>query len=86
MDNFGKMIFTVVFVNTLCKMNPSHTKHVVLTEGKAKVLYVRLVKALFGWVKSALLWYKIFIGTLERMGFELNPYDSCIANSTINGK
>ena len=65
-------------------MNPAHAKHVTI-EGGTKVLYVRVVKALYGCVKSALLWYELFSKTLVEMGFELNPYESCIANSMING-
>jgi hypothetical protein len=47
---------------------------------------VRLVKAIYGCVKSALLWYELFHGTLKEMGFVINPYDSCMANCTIEGK
>ena len=50
-----------------------------------KVLYVRLVKAIYGCVKSALLWYDLFNNTLNEMGFVLNPYDPCIANCIIDG-
>jgi hypothetical protein len=32
--------------------------------GGTKVLYVRLVKAIYGCVKSAFLWYHLFSGTL----------------------
>jgi hypothetical protein len=48
-------------------------------------LYLRLKKALYGCVKSALLWYDLFASTLKDMGFVLNPYDACIANRMING-
>ena len=44
------------------------------------------MKALYGCVVSALLWYELFSTTLEEMGFEINPYDMCVANKTINGK
>jgi hypothetical protein len=44
------------------------------------------LKALYGCVQSALLWYELFSSTLEAAGFELNPYDTCVANKTINGK
>jgi predicted Rdx family selenoprotein len=50
------------------------------------VLYVELLKALYGCIKSALLWYKLFTSTLVEMGFELNPYDACVANKMINEK
>jgi hypothetical protein len=43
------------------------------------------VKAIYGCVKSALLWYNLFKNTLEKMGFVINPYDPCIANCMIEG-
>jgi len=33
-----------------------------------------------------MLWYELFSSTLQDMGFELNPYDECVANKVINGK
>ncbi|KAI2490768.1 Reverse transcriptase (RNA-dependent DNA polymerase) [Fragilaria crotonensis] len=55
-------------------------------ENGAKVIYVRLIKALYGCVQSALLWYEMFHSYLEEIGFERNPYDPCVANKVINGK
>ena len=72
-------------VDILCDVNESYKK-IVTTENGKKVLYLKLLKALYGCVKSTLLWYEFFTGTLENMGFELNPYDPCVANKTINGK
>ena len=85
MDDYVIMKFTGDTVRILCEMNPEHRKYVVI-EGNTEVLYVRLVKALYGCVKSALLWYKLFSETLQKMGFVLNPYDPCIANCNINDK
>jgi hypothetical protein len=45
-----------------------------------------LEKAIYGCVTSALLWYQVYHGTLKEMGFELNPYDPCVANCVIGGK
>jgi hypothetical protein len=42
-----------------------------------------IMKALYGCVRSALLWYELFAGTLKRMGFVFNPYDPCVANKEI---
>ena len=50
------------------------------------MLCMRLIKAIYGCVKSALLWYKVFYSSLQAMGFVLNPYDSCVANCMIKGK
>ena len=66
-------------------MNPKYKKFVVIENGK-KVLYLQLLKALYGCVQSAQLWYDLFTNTLVQMGFKLNPYDLCVANSQIEGK
>ena len=47
---------------------------------------MQLDKALYSCVPSALLWYKLNLTTLQNMGFELNPYDLCVANAIIDGK
>ena len=49
------------------------------------MLYVRALNAIYGIMKSALLFYQKFVGDLMTIGFKLNPYDSCVANKTING-
>jgi hypothetical protein len=85
MKDFVMMKFSGETVRILCEMNPKHKPFVVMENGK-EVLYVRLIKALYGCVKSALLWYELFSSTLEDMGFVLNPYDRCVANCMINGK
>jgi hypothetical protein len=36
--------------------------------------------------KSALLFYRKFIANLASLGFDINPYDPCVANKIINGK
>ncbi len=47
--------------------------------------YLRLLKALCGCIKSALLWYFLITGKLKERGFTLNPFDPCFANSMIKG-
>ena len=49
------------------------------------MLYVRVLKAIYGMIESALRWYDLFSSTLTDMGFEINPYDKCTANKVING-
>jgi hypothetical protein len=72
-------------VDLLCQVHERYKEFVVLENGK-KVLYLELLKALYGCVQSALLWYNLFTETLQGMGFKLNPYDPCVANLTIHGK
>jgi len=85
MEDF--VIFKLVgeAVDIMCQVNPKYKKFVVVEHGK-KVLYLQLLKALYGCVQSALLWYELFTGTLVDMGFKLNPYDPCVANSQVKGK
>ena len=42
-------------------------------------------KALYGLLKSALDFYLKLRGDLGSIGFEVNPYDPCVANKTIQG-
>jgi hypothetical protein len=72
-------------VDILCAINKSYEKYVIIENGK-RTLYVRLIKALYGCVQSALLWYQVFTERLVKMGFVLNPYDACIANCMVDGK
>jgi hypothetical protein len=54
-------------------------------KGKA-ILYVKMQKALYGLLRSALLFYNKLVANLEDDGFVLNPYDSCVANKVVDGK
>jgi hypothetical protein len=72
-------------VKIMCRVCTKYKTFVTYENGK-KVLYLRLLKALYGCVKSALLWYELFTCTLQGVGFELNPYNTCITNKTIDKK
>ena len=84
MEEFTLIKVTDTTVDIMCKVNPTYEKYVTIEKGK-KTLYLGLVKALYGCMQSALLWYRTFKGCLEEMGFTLNPYDPCVANKDING-
>ena len=76
------------FVNIMCQVNPKYLPYVriELRNGKkVKVLYLKVLRALYGALESALLWYELYSGVLKNMGFALNPYDKCVANKTIDG-
>ncbi len=69
----------------MVKMDPKiYQKYVTIEKGR-QVLYLRLQKALYGMMKSALLFYRKLIKELKEMGFEINPYDSCVANKLVDG-
>ena len=45
-----------------------------------------MLRALYGMLSAALMWYQKFRGDLETVGFKFNPYDPCVANRKVNGK
>jgi hypothetical protein len=45
-----------------------------------------MLKVLYGLLQSALLFYLKLVEDLTDYGFELNPYDPCVANKIENGK
>ena len=49
-------------------------------------MYIKLRKALYGCLKSALLFYKKLLGNLTSIRFKTNKYDPCVANATVTGK
>ena len=69
----------------MCEVNPKHKKNLRVDNG-VKVLYLRLMKALYGCMDSTLLWYDIYSKTLKSQGFLINAYGRCIENSTIQDK
>jgi hypothetical protein len=62
-----------------------YTKYVIVNKKGETVLYVRLLNALYGIMKGALLYYQRFAGDLKSIGFIINPYDPCVANKTVKG-
>jgi hypothetical protein len=70
----------------LTKVDPEQYSQFMATERGKQVIYVKLKKALYGTLQAALLFWKDLSGYLQEMGFELNPYDRCVANKMIDGK
>jgi hypothetical protein len=68
------------------RLDPSlYRKYVTFEKGKP-VLYTKMLKALYGTMQAALLFWQKLSGQLQEWGFELNPYDPCVANKIIDGK
>ena len=80
------MKITGVLVDILVNDNPDLYGGYVVYERGQKVLYVVVLKAIYGMLVSAILWYKKFREDLEKEGFIFNPYDPCVANRMIRGK
>ena len=69
----------------MSEVNPKHKKNVRVENG-VKVIYLQLLKNLYGCMKSALLWYDLYSKTFKSQGVLINPYDRCITNNTIRDK
>ena len=80
------MVFRDEFVDIMCEVNPEYKKYVTTDRNGNRILYVKVLRAIYGCIESALLWYELYVKTLKGMGFKLNPYDKCVANKMINGK
>jgi hypothetical protein len=59
----------------MAKTDPKLYQKYLTNEKGKKVLYLRRQKALYGMMKSALLFYRKLVSKLKEMGFEVNPYN-----------
>jgi hypothetical protein len=52
------------FVDIMCEVNPELYLPYMIKERGEKVLYLRVLQAIYGCIESALLWYNLFANTL----------------------
>ena len=62
-----------------------YRKYVTVNMKGELVIYVEALNALYGITKAALLFYIKFVENLKSIGFQLNPYDPCVANKIVDG-
>jgi hypothetical protein len=79
------MKITGVLVDLLNEIDPARNGPYVLYENGVRTLYVEVLRALYGMLIAALLWYREFKTDLETVGFKFNSYDPCVANRKVNG-
>ena len=68
------------FAAAIVKQNPKWKKYL---DAKGKMV-VRLKKALYGCIESALLWYEYLTSLLGELGFKANAYEPCVLNAIMN--
>ena len=73
-------------VDMLIDIRPGKYEEFIVYERNQKVLYVKMLKALYGMLKASILYYKKFRTDIESIGYLVNPVDACVANTIINGK
>ena len=85
-DELVHVRFEGEITEMLVKLDPKLYRKYVKNESGKTVLYVELLKALYGTLKAALLLWKLLSSKLVEWGFIINPYDWCVANRIVNGK
>ena len=76
-----------VLVDILVEIAPNVYKSYITTDKKGvKQLLVQCQNALYGTMVASLLYYRKFTKSLTDIGFEINPYDPCMANKMIEGE
>jgi len=72
-------------IDMLLEIDPEHDKCVASENGQ-RVLCIHVLRATYGMLMSGLLYYRKFRASVERIGYEVNPYDPCVANKVLCGK
>ena len=69
----------------LVRLNPAlYRPYIWYTKKGVPMMCVLIEKALYGMLRDALLFYCKLRADLEDTGFEVNPYDPCVANRIVN--
>ena len=69
----------------LAQCDPTKYQPYLTTENGKTILYVELVKALYGTIRAALIFWRKFTKQITKWGFTVNPYDWCVANKMVRG-
>jgi hypothetical protein len=88
-DLDDKMIhvrLTGKMVELLLKIDHELYKSYLMCERGEMVMYVKLLKALYGTMRAARLFWEQLSKQLVDWGFTPNPYDSCVVNKMVDGK
>jgi hypothetical protein len=85
MDELVHVQFTGKMVDLLLEIDPKMYEPCIVKERKETVMYVELLKALYGTVRAARLFWEKLTGKLLEWGFAPNPYDPCVMNKNVKG-
>ena len=85
MDELVHVWFTGKMVDLLLEIDEAMYKPCVTDERGERVMYVELLKALYGTLQAARLFWEKLSTKLKEWGFIMNHYDPCIANKIIDG-
>ena len=78
-DKYGRLKSEVEFMDIMCNLNPYHIPNIPYKNEK-RVIYLSILKALYGFIQSAILWYDLYVSNLKEIGFVIKPYDLYVGN------
>lgn len=84
-DEDTHVIVDGVMVDMLLRSNPEYQQYVHVTKKGTKIVYLKLLKQMYGTVRAARLFYNGLTAHLKSYGFEANAYDPCVMNKMIQG-
>ena len=87
MDEVVHVKFKGKIAKMLVKLDPKLYWRFIKDKHGKPVLCLELLKALYGTMRAALLFWKLLVSKLlVSWGSKINPYNWCVANKMINGK
>ena len=87
MDELVHVQFEGEMVDKLLEIDQDLYASYVTEEKGKKLMYVELLKVLYGTLRTAwLFWEKLQVKLVNDWGFTPNRYNSCIVNKKVNGK
>ena len=87
MDELVHVRFEGEMVDKLLEIDHDLYADYVSEESGKKVMYVELLKALYGTLRAArLFWEKLHTKLVNEWGFIPNRYDSCVVNKMVDGR
>ena len=83
----GYIMFEGIMVEIICEIDPSYHMNVIWSKDhKKKFVYGWLVKAVYGTLLGAIIFYNKLSKHLTDHGFVQNEYDMCTFNKMVNGE
>ena len=71
-------------VDWLVEIDPTAYLSLVVVKRGIKVIYLDILRVIYGMLEACILWYNNFGGDLERISFEFNNYYPYVANRMGN--
>ena len=84
MEEVVHVKFKGIMTKLISDLDPGLYNTYIEEESGKPILYVQLLKALYGTLQAALLFWNHLKNQLKEWGFVINPYDICVANQIIN--